>query len=313
MPGPTRSTPHGETPYSPSSLLRALTANPYDVDALREQESHPEPTPPDTAAMRTLTLLLALVLGFVVAVAVADLRQDAAGDDDPRALLEQEVLEARAEIDALETRQETLEGEVADAQATVLDSTDVGASERLHAYEAAGTDSARTGPGLVLTVEDSAPVPAGPGVTEGSVNRVTDGDLQIAVNGLWAAGAEAIAVDGQRLSATSAIRTAGSAVLVDFRPLSPPYEITALGDPEELREGVDAGETGQYLSGISTRFGIRLSWDSAEELTVPARTVGTLREASVLETPRQSASGTPSSIAPASDPASGDGSRKESE
>lgn len=313
MPAPTRSTPHGETPYSPSSLLRALTANPYDVDALREQDPHPEPAPPDNAAMRTLTVLLALALGFVVAVAVVDLRQGAAGDDDPRALLEQEVIEARGEIDALESRQGTLEGEIADAQAAVLDDTDAGASERLHAYEAAGTGSARTGPGVVLTVEDSAPLPAGPGGTAGSVNRVTDGDLQIAVNGLWAAGAEAIAVNGQRLSATSAIRTAGSAVLVDFRPLSPPYEITALGDPDDLREGVDAGETGQYLSGISTRFGIQLSWSSAEELTVPARTVGTLHEASALETPRSSTPGNGSSTAPDNDPASGDGSRKESE
>lgn len=313
MPAPTRSTPHGETPYSPSSLLRALTANPYDVDALRDQDPRPEPAPPDTAAMRTLTVLLALALGFVVAVAVVDLRQGAAGDDDPRALLEQEVNEARGEIDALESRQGTLEGEIADAQAAVLDGTDAGASERLHAYETAGTGSARTGPGVVLTVEDSAPLPTSPGVTDGSVNRVTDGDLQIAVNGLWAAGAEAIAVNGQRLSATSAIRTAGSAVLVDFRPLSPPYEITALGDPEELRESVDAGETGQYLSEISTRFGIQLSWSSAEELTVPARTVGTLREASALETPRESAPGTTSSAAPDGDPASGGASRKETE
>lgn len=313
MPAPTRSTPHGETPYSPSSLLRALTANPYDVDALREEDPLAESAPPDSRGMRTLTLLLALVLGFVVAVAVTDLRRDAAGDDDPRALLEQEVRESRGEIDVLEAQQETLEGQIADAQAVVLDSTDAAASERLHAYEAAGAGSARTGPGVVLTVEDSAPLPAGPGVTEGAVNRVTDGDLQIAVNGLWAAGAEAIAVNGQRLSTTSAIRTAGSAVLVDFRPLSPPYEITALGDPEELRTGVDAGETGDYLSGISTRFGIRVSWDGAQELTVPAGTVGTLREASVLEAPRESISDAPSSTAPASDPAAEGGARKESE
>ncbi|GAA1491409.1 DUF881 domain-containing protein [Brachybacterium sacelli] len=312
MPAPTRSTPHGETPYSPSSLLRALTANPYDVDALREDDPLAEAAPPDNRPMRTLTLLLALALGFVVAVAVTDLRRDAAGDDDPRALLEQEVLEARGELDELESRQEGLEGQIADAQAVVLDSTDADASERLRAYEAAGAGSARTGPGVVLTVEDSAPLPASPGVSEGTVNRVTDDDLQIAVNGLWAAGAEAIAVNGQRLSATSAIRTAGSAVLVDFRPLSPPYEITALGDPEELRAAVDAGESGDYLSGISARFGIRHSWGSAQDLTVPARPVGTLREASELEAPRESTPETSPSTAPASDPATG-GARKETE
>ena len=47
-----------------------------------------------------------------------------------------------------------------------------------------------------------------------------DRDLQVIVNGLWAAGAEAIAVNGQRLTACSAIRSAGEAILVDFRPLS---------------------------------------------------------------------------------------------
>src|SRR5699024_6146466 len=107
-----------------------------------------------------------------------------------------------------------------------------------------------------LTLEDSAPLPSRSGAGPGAVNRVTDGDLQIAVNGLWAAGAEAVAVNGQRVSATTAIRTAGSAVLVDFRPLSPPYEVTALGDPELLRSGVEDAETGAYLSEISTRYGI---------------------------------------------------------
>ena len=105
---------------------------------------------------------------------------------------------------------------------------------------------------------------------EGTINRVTDGDLQIAVNGLWAAGAEAGSINGQRLSATSAIRTAGSAVLSsDFRPLSPPYEITALGDPEALQAGVEAAESGDYLAELSTRFGIRTSWTGGAELQRP--------------------------------------------
>ena len=64
-------TPHGETPYSPTSLLRALTADPYSVDPLREDE-HPleSATPPDNRRMRAVTLLLAVLLGFAVAVSV---------------------------------------------------------------------------------------------------------------------------------------------------------------------------------------------------------------------------------------------------
>ena len=95
------STPHGETPYSPTSLLRALTADPYGVDTLREHE-HPaaEAAPPDVGATRAITLLLALLLGFVVAVSVLDLRQGAAAEDSPRALLEQEVLDTRGHLEA---------------------------------------------------------------------------------------------------------------------------------------------------------------------------------------------------------------------
>ncbi|WP_114854750.1 DUF881 domain-containing protein [Brachybacterium sp. YJGR34] len=281
---PKHPTPHGETPYSPTSLLRALTANPYDVDPLRKDE-HPagEAAPPDNRITRSITLLIAVVLGFAVAVAVIDLRREAAAEDSPRALLEQEVLQTREEADELEARQEDLEGQVAEAQGAVLEGSDTEASERLGDFEAAGAAVALTGPGTVLVLDDSAPLPASPGVEEGTVNRVTDGDLQIAVNGLWAAGAEAIAVNGQRLSSTSAIRTAGSAVLVDFRPLSPPYRITALGDPEQLHAAVDDGETGAYLEEISTRFGVRTSWEDGEELTVPARSPGSLREATVPE------------------------------
>ena len=288
--GEGRATPHGETPYSPTSLLRALTADPYSVDPLREDE-HPleSATPPDNRRMRAVTLLLAVLLGFAVAVSVVDLRQEAAGADSPRALLEEEVREVRAETDLLEDRRTLLEQQILEAQEEVLDTADGSSAERIGEYERAGYGVSLTGPGVQLTLDDSAPLPSRPGVGPGTVNRVTDGDLQIAVNGLWAAGAEAISVNGQRVTETTAIRTAGSAVLVDFRPLSPPYGITALGDPEQLRAGVEEAETGEYLSEISTRYGIGLTWTAGEELSTPARAQGTLREASVLEDPAGSA------------------------
>ena len=292
-------TPHGETPYSPTSLLRALTADPYSVDDLREQE-HPaaEATPPDNRATRTITLLLALLLGFVVSAAVVDLRYDDAAEDSPRALLEQEVRDTRAEADQLEERQGELEAQIAEAQGVVLDGTDDRSAEELAAHEQAGAAVAMTGRGIDLVLDDSAPLPSSPGAGPGAVNRVTDADVQIAVNGLWAAGAEAIAVNGQRVSSTTAIRTAGSAVLVDFRPLSPPYRITALGDPEQLRTRVEVAESGEYLADISSRYGIQLAWEPGEELTVPARAVGTLREASVPGAEPEPAPETPPTTAP---------------
>ncbi|MEE1617472.1 DUF881 domain-containing protein [Brachybacterium sp. J153] len=277
------STPHGETPYSPTSLLRALTANPYDVEALRREDPIAETPPPDSRLTKLLTLLLAVVLGAAVAIAAADLRDRASAEDSPRALLEQEVRDSWAEADELEARQVELGDEVAGAQQEVLDDTAPGAAEAVGRVEVASGGTALTGSGVVLQLDDSDPLPPSPGVAEGTVNRVTDGDLQIAVNGLWASGAEAISINGQRLTATSAIRTAGSAVLVDFRALSPPYRITALGDPEALREGVESGEAGTYLTEVTQRYALLMTWEAGEELTVPARPAGTLREATVYD------------------------------
>jgi uncharacterized protein YlxW (UPF0749 family) len=67
--------------------------------------------------------------------------------------------------------------------------------------------------------------------------RVYDSDLQLLVNALWASGAESIAVNKSRLTSTSAIRSAGDAILVNYRPLLPPFVISAIGD-KELRDRV---------------------------------------------------------------------------
>mgnify|MGYP006206322601 CR=1 FL=1 len=56
--------------------------------------------------------------------------------------------------------------------------------------------------------------------------------LQDIANALWSAGAEAVAINGQRLTATSTIRAAGGAILVGFRPVTGPYEVSAIGPAE---------------------------------------------------------------------------------
>lgn len=104
-----------------------------------------------------------------------------------------------------------------------------------------------------------------------------DRDLQEAVNGLWAAGAEAVAVNGLRLSTLTAIRSAGEAVLVDFRPISPPYVVEAIGAPDELRRRFQGGAAGQTLSELTVRYGIRVSVDDADTLRLQAAGVPDLR------------------------------------
>jgi uncharacterized protein YlxW (UPF0749 family) len=65
--------------------------------------------------------------------------------------------------------------------------------------------------------------------------RVYDSDVQLLVNALWARGAESVSINKSRLTSTSAIRSAGDAILVNYRPLLPPFVISAIGD-NDLRD-----------------------------------------------------------------------------
>ena len=83
------------------------------------------------------------------------------------------------------------------------------------------------GPGVRIEV-DSAPnaVPN---------DEIRDEDLALLVNGLWTAGAEAIAVNDQRIVALGGIRNTNRAIHVNGRPLTAPYVIEAIGDPGTLQ------------------------------------------------------------------------------
>lgn len=96
-----------------------------------------------------------------------------------------------------------------------------------------------TGPGIVVRLSEppkssQSPAPgSGPVVPVGAA--IHDTDIRAVVNVLWAAGAEAISVNGIRLTPTSAIRFAGESVLVDFQPINSPYEIDAIGSRTNLQ------------------------------------------------------------------------------
>ncbi len=102
------------------------------------------------------------------------------------------------------------------------------------------------------------------------------------VNGLWDAGAEAVSVNGQRLTALSAIRSAGEAILVDYRPLSPPYRVSAIGDPSSLQTRFMSGPGGRDVQYLKDNFGVRVDIASSSKLVLPASAgLGTRRAKAV--------------------------------
>lgn len=230
-----------------------------------------------------VSVVLLLVLGLVTGVAAAQVRKRAAAGGTLRAQLVAEVHRRTSESDALATQAARLRRSVAAAQDRALRSGTTGAAvaRQLAALQlAVGVDPV-TGRGLVVRLDDARASGGGTAPRGGQVGagRVLDRDLQDAVNGLWASGAEAVAINGLRLSALTAIRSAGEAILVDYRPLSPPYTIRALGDPKGLESGFADSAAGRRLSTYTSLYGLQLAVRRSDSQTLPGAGTPTLRYA----------------------------------
>ena len=127
-------------------------------------------------------------------------------------------------------------------------------------------------------------------------------DLQIVVNGLWASGAEAVSVNGQRLTSKAAIRFAGQAILVNYRPLTRPYVISAIGDPRSLAADFAASDGGSYLQSLKTNFGVRAGIAEVDRLTVPGESALTTRVARPVPSATGATPRAPSTAATATTP-----------
>lgn len=124
------------------------------------------------------------------------------------------------------------------------------------------------GPGVVVELSDS-PRPAR---TRDELTdlRIQDVDLQLVANAMWRSGAEAVSVNGRRLTATSAIRKAGAAILVNYRAVSSPYRIVAIGDPGALLEGLEGSDIAERFAVWKEIYGLGFSLRSEESLEAPA-------------------------------------------
>ncbi len=125
------------------------------------------------------------------------------------------------------------------------------------------------GEGVVLVLDNSQR-PTFSGTTD--LGRIIDRDVQHAVNGLWAAGAEAISIDDVRLTARTSIRNAGSAILVDYKPVAVPLSIRAIGPSAMMLEKLRRSPEWSELTQLQDRYRIRWSVSSSSDLRLPAGT-----------------------------------------
>ncbi|MGW2441299.1 DUF881 domain-containing protein [Streptomyces goshikiensis] len=247
---------------------------------------------------RTLKAKLGLAAGLVIAAMVVTLGAAQARVSAPvlakeRQELIDRVKRADEHADGVERDIERLRGTVADRQRAALKQQGGGDDGQLVGLLSGATEV--RGPGVKLVVDDakgsSSGGGGGPRESAGfsDTGRVRDRDMQRIVNGLWQSGAEAVSINGQRLTALSAIRAAGDAILVDNKPLVPPYEVLAIGDKKRLGPTFQNSADGQYLHVLQESYGIRYGLTAENDVRLPAASSLTVRTATAEE-PKKGAS-----------------------
>ncbi|MER6026920.1 DUF881 domain-containing protein [Streptomyces sp. NPDC001851] len=229
---------------------------------------------------RTLRAKLGLAAGLVLAALVVTVGAAQTRAAAPVVAKEHQELIDRidsetAAADRLEGSVDKLRDEVGARQRAALKSSGGGAEAGL--VDVLSGATAVHGPGVKLVVNDAKEASSGgdgtnPRETSGfsDTGRVRDRDMQRVVNGLWASGAEAVSINGQRLTALSAIRAAGDAILVDNRPLVPPYTVLAVGGGDRLSNGFQNSADGLYLHALEQSFGIRATISTERDVRLPA-------------------------------------------
>jgi uncharacterized protein YlxW (UPF0749 family) len=125
------------------------------------------------------------------------------------------------------------------------------------------------GPGLLVVLDDARSVPSDPGV---DLNQlvVHQSDLQSVVNALWAGGAEAMTVAGQRIVATSAVRCVGNTLLLNGRVFSPPFRVLAIGPAQQMQDSLDRAPGVTLFKQAASYYGLGYTVESQDAMQLPA-------------------------------------------
>ncbi|GGR51262.1 membrane protein [Streptomyces cinereoruber] len=235
---------------------------------------------------RSLRAKLGVAVGLLLAAAVVTVGGAEARVSAPVVAKERQELIDRIEAessgaDDLEQDIERIRAEVGERQRQALQEHGGDQAELVALLSGAAPVH---GPGVRLVVDDAKGTDTGGGGPRESsgfsdTGRVRDRDMQRVVNGLWESGAEAVAINGQRLTSLSAIRAAGDAILVDNKPLVPPYTVLAIGNGQKLSTAFQDSADGQYLHALVESFGIRSSISAEGDVRLPAAPSLTVRTA----------------------------------
>ncbi|MFC2557070.1 MAG: DUF881 domain-containing protein [Pauljensenia sp.] len=148
----------------------------------------------------------------------------------------------------------------------------------------AGSTRPVSGPGVQITLSDApaGQVPAGATPDDLVIHQQ---DIEDTMNALWSGGAEAMTVQGVRVTDRTVIRCIGNVILVDGTSFSPPYVIQAIGDPAALHAAVASNPRMVNYQAYVAKYGLGWDMQTKDALSfAPATTSSTVNYATVEET-----------------------------
>lgn len=266
----------GDAEQSAQSSARSVPPSEQAAELAETSLFNPVPGPaPRPEQSRSQTVRGSIAVGLVLLLAgvlfVTNIRsQEGDGARGPSNLAELII----AESERVAQRQESVEDLRAVVDELTQNQPDLGppidreAADRL-ALAAGAVDMA--GPGIAVEMSDASPDAL-------RINQdlrpddlvVHQQDLQSVVNAIWAGGAEAMTIQGQRVSSNSAVRCVGNTLMLHGQLYSPPYRIEAIGPQEEMLDSLhsDAGVQ-LYLQYVEV-VGLGWSEETLDEVEVPA-------------------------------------------
>jgi uncharacterized protein YlxW (UPF0749 family) len=255
-------------------LLDYITATSLDEDyahVSRQRAGTGEPTKgrPGAAALAILA-----VFGVLVATAGVETARNAAQSASSRSSLVKQANDHKADLAGELAHVRSLQRQVTALQAKELTATQEGRTidQQLDTIGVLSGARAARGPGIQIVVDDARHATS-------FKQQVQAPDLQKLVNGLWQVGAEAIAINGQRLTSLSSIRDAGSAITVNYVSLRHPYTVSAIGDPKTIGARLLDTAGGQALLTLQSTFGLQFDVNTKDNMLLPAAKHVSLRTA----------------------------------
>ncbi|GAA1973915.1 DUF881 domain-containing protein [Nocardioides panacihumi] len=251
-------------------LLALITQQSLDEDYQHVAEQRRSGARPAVArtGRSPRTLIAVLLFGTLLAVAAVQTARNAGVTSAGRDQLISRIDSRRAALAGLQAQMARLRTDTGAAQARYD-----AAGKRLDTLNnARAADLVRTGfdtmngPGVRVVVND-----APGGLAQG---QVQDKDLRLLVNGLWQAGATGISVNGQRITALSALRNSGEVIRINGVSLSPPYTVLAVGDTRTLQAGLAESTSGAQFQAVTDQFGMRVSMENRDDVRLPEASPG---------------------------------------